>query len=156
MVADAPCSGIVPHMVLTDCIFCHNITTGSFDVVGRGERMLVVLDKQPINRGHVLVLPRRHAQDFSSLTREEVIELAVIAQRADRAIRAVFGGARTGTNLLMSNGESADQGVPHAHLHVIPRDEGDGYEFREDVTRYPLAPINGPEREALRRSIGLA
>ncbi|WP_144803201.1 HIT family protein [Curtobacterium sp. BH-2-1-1] len=141
-------------MALTDCVFCHNITTNSFDVIGRGQRTLVVLDQQPINRGHVLVLPLRHAPDLPSLTEDEVIEIAVVAQRADRAIRAVFDSTTTGTNLLMSNGESADQGVPHAHLHVIPRNEGDGYEFQEDVTRYPLAPIKGPEREALRRSIG--
>lgn len=141
-------------MALTDCVFCDNIATDSFDVVGRGRRTLAVLDRQPINRGHLLVLPLRHARDYASLTEEEVIEIAVVAQRADRAVRAVFGSAATGTNLLMSNGLSADQGVPHAHMHVIPREEGDGYEFREDVTRYPLAPIYDPEREDLRRLIG--
>jgi diadenosine tetraphosphate (Ap4A) HIT family hydrolase len=140
-------------MVGADCTFCRNIDAGSFDVVGSGPRTLVVLDRQPINRGHVLVLPRRHAEDFASLTEEEVVEVALLAQRADRAVRAVFGDVTTGTNLLMSNGASADQGVPHAHLHVIPRRVDDGYEFREDSSRYPLAPLDDDEREGLRRRI---
>lgn len=140
-------------MVGADCTFCRNIAAGSFDVVGSSERALVVLDRQPINRGHVLVLPRRHAEDLASLTEEEVVEVALLAHRADRGVRAVFGDVATGTNLLMSNGASADQGVPHAHLHVIPRQDGDGYEFREDLTRYPLVPLDDSEREGLRRHI---
>ncbi|MFS0730420.1 HIT domain-containing protein [Curtobacterium sp. 1P10AnD] len=140
-------------MVGADCTFCRNIADDSFDVVGSSERALVVLDRQPINRGHVLVLPRRHAEDLGSLTEEEVVEVALLAQRADRSVRAVFGDVTTGTNLLMSNGASADQGVPHAHLHVIPRRADDGYEFREDLTRYPLAPLDDDEREGLRRHI---
>ncbi|SDG88715.1 HIT domain-containing protein [Microbacterium sp. 77mftsu3.1] len=131
------------------CSFCRNIAEDGFDVVARGERVLAVLDRHPINRGHVLVIPLRHAPDLASLTSDEVIELALVAQAADRAIRDVLAATTTGTNLVMSNGEDADQGTPHAHLHVIPRQPGDGYEFREDATRYPLAPLSDGERAAL-------
>jgi diadenosine tetraphosphate (Ap4A) HIT family hydrolase len=137
-----------------DCAFCRNLTDGSFDVVGAGTTAVVVLDRQPINRGHVLVIPVRHAPDLASLTDQEATEMMVLAQRADRAVRAVFDPAATGTNLLMSNGPSADQDVPHAHLHVIPRQEGDGYEFREDLGRYPLPPLTQGERDDLRSRIG--
>ena len=131
------------------CSFCRNIAEDGFDVVARGERVLAVLDRHPINRGHVLVIPLRHAPDLASLTSDEVTELALVAQSADRAIRDVLAATTTGTNLVMSNGEDADQGTPHAHLHVIPRQPGDGYEFREDATRYPLAPLSDGERAAL-------
>lgn len=132
------------------CSFCQNIVEDGFDVVARGEHILAVLDRHPINRGHVLVIPLRHAPDLASLTADEVTELALIAQAADRAIRDVLASTTTGTNLVMSNGEDADQGTPHAHLHVIPRQPGDGYEFREDATRYPLEPLSDAERDALR------
>ncbi|WP_161578561.1 HIT family protein [Plantibacter flavus] len=131
------------------CGFCTNITEGTFDVVARGTGVIAVLDRHPINRGHVLVLPTRHAPDLTALHPTEISEMVVVAQRADRAIRNVFGNAVEGTNLLMSNGAAADQGVPHAHLHVIPRAIGDGYEFREDASRYPLVPLDAAERAAL-------
>jgi len=137
------------------CDFCTNISDGTFDVVARGRGVIAVLDRHPINRGHVLVLPTRHAADLAALHREEITEMAVVAQRADRAIRNVFGDAVEGTNLLMSNGAAADQGVPHAHLHVIPRATGDGYEFREDTSRYPLAPLDAVERAALTSELDL-
>ena len=110
---------------------------------------MVVLDKNPINRGHVLVIPQRHALDLAALTSEEVTEVALLAQRADQAIRRTFGASVEGTNLLMSNGSAADQGVLHAQLHVIPRSVGDGYEFREDYSRYPLGPLSPSERRDL-------
>ena len=135
------------------CSFCRNIDDDSFDVVAAGDRVIVIADSHPINRGHMLVLPTRHAADFASLTKEEVVEMALVAQQVDRAIRFVFGSATGGTNVLMSNGGAADQGVPHAHMHVIPRQEGDGYEFREDFSRYPLPPLTGRERDALRTEI---
>ena len=135
-----------------DCAFCRNIGAGTFDVIAAGERVLVVADAQPINRGHLLVLPIRHAPDLVALTADEVIEMALAAQRADRAIRSTFPSV-DGTNLVMSNGDAADQGVLHAHLHVIPRLEGDGYEFREDVSRYPLPPLTADERDALRAAV---
>ncbi|VXB60095.1 HIT family protein [Plantibacter sp. T3] len=131
------------------CDFCTNIAEGTFDVVARATGVIAVIDRHPINRGHVLVLPTRHAADLAALHQEEITEMAVVAQRADRAIRNVFGDAVEGTNLLMSNGAAADQGVLHAHLHVIPRATGDGYEFREDASRYPLVPLDAAERAAL-------
>jgi diadenosine tetraphosphate (Ap4A) HIT family hydrolase len=131
------------------CDFCTNLENGTFEMVAQGPTVVVVLDRHPINRGHVLVLPVRHTPDLASLEREEIVDLAVFAQRADRAIRTVFGSVVEGTNLVMSNGAAADQGVPHAHLHVIPRIAGDGYEFREDVSRYPLAALSAAERAAL-------
>ncbi|MCT9622023.1 HIT family protein [Curtobacterium sp. C2H10] len=106
-----------------DCDFCAALAADSFEVVVRG--------------------------DLAALDTREVTELALVAQRADRALRQVLGAAVEGTNLVMSNGSVADQGVPHAHLHVIPRASGDGYEFREDTSRYPVAPLDPADRAAI-------
>lgn len=131
------------------CDFCAHLAADSFDVVVRGDLVVAVLDSHPINPGHVLLLPIRHAPDLAALDDDEVVELALVAQRADRALRQVLGAAVEGTNLVMSNGAAADQGVPHAHLHVIPRVSGDGYEFREDTSRYPVAPLDPGDRAAI-------
>lgn len=132
-----------------DCYFCAPLAADSFEVVVRGDLVVAVLDRHPINPGHLLVLPLRHATDLAALDTREVTELALVAQRADRALRQVLGAAVEGTNLVMSNGSVADQGVPHAHLHVIPRASGDGYEFREDTSRYPVAPLDPADRAAI-------
>lgn len=106
-----------------DCDFCAALAADSFEVAVRG--------------------------DLAALDTREVTELALVAQRADRALRQVLGAAVEGTNLVMSNGSVADQGVPHAHLHVIPRASGIGYEFREDTSRYPVAPLDPADRAAI-------
>ena len=134
------------------CDFCAHLAADSFDAVVRGDLVVAVLDSHPINPGHVLVLPIRHAPDLAALDDVEVVELALVAQRADRALRQVLGAAVEGTNLVMSNGAAADQGVPHAHLHVIPRVSGDGYEFREDTSRYPVAPHDPQTERRSRRT----
>ncbi|WP_156109894.1 HIT family protein, partial [Cryobacterium sp. MLB-32] len=87
--------------------------------------------------------------DLSSLTLDELVEAAIVAQRVDRALRVVLGVEVEGTNLHMSNGSSAGQDVMHAHLHVIPRSAGDGLELREDLSRYPHPPLTRDERSAI-------
>ena len=136
-----------------DCSFCHHIEAGTFDVIATGELSLVVADADPVYRGHLVVVPLRHAPDLASLTTQEWTEMALAAQRADLGIREALGTSVEGTNLVMSNGSVADQGVPHAHLHVIPRQEGDGFEFREDAGRYPLPALTEAERVALSAAV---
>lgn len=154
IVFGGPCRNVSsPNVADDECAFCQNIAENQFDVIARGSHSLVVLDKHPINRGHILVIPIRHALDLASMTTAEVAEVALFAQAADRAIRRVLDAA-VATNLLMSNGPAADQGVPHAHLHVIPREPGDGYEFREDYARYPLEALTEFERESLVEEVG--
>lgn len=133
----------------SQCVFCTHLQDETFDVVVNGSRIVAVYDRHPINRGHLLIIPRRHVSDLASLDAEEIAEMALLAQRCDRALRSALGQAVEGTNLLMSNGRAADQDVPHAHMHVIPRSNGDGYEFREDLTRYPLEPLLDNERRAI-------
>lgn len=52
-----------------------------------------------------------------------------VAQRLARAQKAALPNC-TGINLLLSDGEVAEQEVPHTHFHVIPREDGDGFGWR--------------------------
>lgn len=136
-----------------DCSFCEALRgRGDAGVIFEGRSVVVLLDRAPINRGHLLVIPRRHARDLLELTPDEVHEMALCAQRGALALRSTLGV--DASNLVMSNGEAADQDVPHAHLHVVPRQEGDGYTFVEDTSRYPLVPLTGAERADLVSGFG--
>ena len=84
------------------------------------------MDIQPINPGHVLVAPSRHAPSLADLKEEESARMLNVAQRLATALRN-SGVKCEGVNLFLADGEAAGQEVFHAHLHVFPRYEGDGF-----------------------------
>jgi histidine triad (HIT) family protein len=79
----------------------------------------------PLNQGHALVVPVRHAPSLAELDPEDGAEMFRVAQRVAAAIRA--SGLRCeGINFIYDDGAAAMQTVFHAHLHVVPRFFGDG------------------------------
>jgi diadenosine tetraphosphate (Ap4A) HIT family hydrolase len=79
-------------------------------------------DGFPISPGHTLVVPRRHEEDFK-LTAEEQSDLwslvAVVRERLQGSLHP------DGFNVGSNDGRAAGQTVSHAHVHVIPRFDGD-------------------------------
>jgi histidine triad (HIT) family protein len=102
--------------------------TAPASVVYRDERVMAFMDLQPINAGHVLVVPVQPARFLAELDASVAAHLFVIAQRVAQAIRD--SGLRcSGINMLLADGASAGQEVRRVHLHVFPRFEGDGFGF---------------------------
>jgi ATP adenylyltransferase len=78
----------------------------------------------PYNTGHVLLAPRRHVDDLSLLSAEELEELMRLAALATAVLREEY--APDGLNLGMNIGKAAGAGIAdHLHLHVLPRWGGD-------------------------------
>lgn len=122
------------------CIFCQIISeTKPASVVYRDERCLAFLDIRPINDGHLLVIPVRHAAHLADLDPDDGAHLFRIGQKLAGALRA-SGIPCEGVNLLLSDGRAAMQEVFHVHLHVIPRFAGDGFglRFGPGFGRHPL------------------
>ncbi len=111
----------------TDCIFC-KIAVGEIPAMRLGENALALafMDVKPIHPGHALVIPKDHHADLLAIPPETLAAMATLAQKTAAAISA--GLAPDGINLVMNNGIAAGQAVFHAHLHVIPRYDGDGFE----------------------------
>lgn len=107
-----------------DCLFCR-IVAGEIPatVVAEDEHTLAFMDINPATRGHVLVVPRAHAQDLLSIDSDDLRHVIVAAQRLAGAVKERLGAA--GVNLINSCGAAAWQTVFHFHIHVIPRYEGD-------------------------------
>jgi histidine triad (HIT) family protein len=95
-------------------------------IVFRDEQVIAVLDIQPVNQGHVLVMPIKPACFLHELDEQVAARLFVVARKISLAIRN-SGIPCTGINLFLADGASAGQEVPHVHLHVFPRYEGDGF-----------------------------
>ncbi|MFC7325737.1 HIT family protein [Halorubrum rutilum] len=108
-----------------DCIFC-SIVAGDIPArtVHETDDVLAFLDANPLARGHTLVIPKSHAQHLGDLDEDLASDLfAAVAELTPR-IRSTVGA--DGANVGINDGEAAGQEVPHVHVHVIPRFEGDG------------------------------
>ena len=127
-----------------DCIFCR-ILKGELEAsfVYRDDVCSAFMDIQPINAGHLLVIPNRHAPSLADLGAEEGAQIFRVAHRLSAALRK--SGVRCeGINFLLADGEAAMQEVFHVHLHVIPRFTGDGFGLK-----FPPGYFQKPEREEL-------
>ncbi len=107
-----------------DCIFC-KIVAGELpgQIVAEDARTVAFMDISPATRGHLLVVPRRHARDLLEVPPEDLHATIDLAQRMARRVHDRLGA--DGFNILSSRGEAAWQTVFHFHVHVIPRYEGD-------------------------------
>ena len=80
---------------------------------------IAIMDKYPIQLGHSLVMPKAHHEKIVDMSNDEVGELFSRVPVVARAILAATGA--DGFNIGQNNGKSANQIVPHVHVHVIPR-----------------------------------
>jgi len=108
-----------------DCIFCKIIRgeIPSFKV-HEDDDIFAFMDINPVNRGHVLVIPRHHGRDILETPGEWVGKTFAGAGRIARAVQKTV--EPDGINILQANGPGAKQSVFHLHVHVIPRFTGDG------------------------------
>jgi histidine triad (HIT) family protein len=117
-----------------NCVFC-KIRDGQIPSmkIHEDERTLVIMDINPLNQGHCLVLTKAHAATIFEADAADLQAAMASAQRVARAIRSAL--APDGLNILQANGVAAFQSVPHFHLHLIPRWTNDKKGFD-----WPLVP----------------
>ncbi len=92
-------------------------------VIDQTEHGIVIRDGYPVSPGHTLVIPRRHTDSFFDLSRTERDELFSLLERARGALEKEF--SPKGYNIGINDGPAAGQTVPHLHVHLIPRYDGD-------------------------------
>ncbi len=101
------------------CPFCQPL-----EVVAEHNSVFAIKDNYPVTKGHHLIIPFRHTENYFSMTDNEredatalLKELKSKLEEGDRTI--------TGFNIGMNSGETAGQTVMHSHIHLIPRRKGD-------------------------------
>jgi histidine triad (HIT) family protein len=102
-------------------------------------KVTAFMDIQPVNPGHVLLIPNQEAEFLHELQDDVCEHLMKIAKRISRAIRD-SGIVCEGINLLVADGEAAGQEVPHVHLHIFPRFKGDGFGLKHPERYFQLPP----------------
>ena len=131
-----------------NCIFCkilHNQAPAS--IIYRGEICTAFMDIQPVNPGHILVVPNRHAANLAGLEPLEGGQLFQIAQKMASALYQ-SGIPCEGVNFFLADGEAAFQDVFHVHLHVFPRFHGDGFRLKMNPKYEHLPERNELDRQA--------
>ena len=105
------------------CTFCQ-IAKGELPahVVHRDESVVAFLDRAPLLPGHVLVMPAQHVETLDDLPDDLVQPLFAAVRRTSIAVQKAL---RAEGSFVASN-TRVSQSVPHLHVHVVPRNKGDG------------------------------
>lgn len=109
-----------------DCVFCKIIKKeipASF--VYENDKSVAFLVIKPVNRGHLIVVPKHHCKDILEVPDEELKDVILTVKKVAKAV--VEAVKADGWNLQVNNGEAAGQVVMHSHFHVIPRFKTDGF-----------------------------
>jgi histidine triad (HIT) family protein len=108
-----------------DCIFCKIINNEIPSVkVYEDDSVFAFLDINPLNAGHLLVIPKAHAETIHEISEADFVAVATATHKLAAAVKKAL--SPDGINLMQLNGKAANQVVPHLHVHIVPRWSGDG------------------------------
>lgn len=107
---------------MNQCIFCNkeNIAT---DFVYEDEMVMAFMDMDPINEGHILLVPKNHYVDVDEVPDDVLAHLMIISKKIVSALKEIY---RPDGYSIMQNG-GAFNDIGHYHLHIFPRYDGDGF-----------------------------
>ncbi len=106
------------------CPFCEIADKHHHErIVASNKFAYVIRDGYPITNGHTLVIPRRHVGSFFELDEDEIAALLRLLSNQREELQAHL--QVTDYNIGINDGPLAGQTVPHCHIHLIPRNEGD-------------------------------
>lgn len=103
-----------------NCAFC----TKTFDdIIAENAHALAFYDHHPVNKGHAIIIPKRHFISLFDAREEEIIAMYRLIHYVQLKLDHEF--KPDGYNIGINIGETAGQSVMHLHIHLIPRYKGD-------------------------------
>lgn len=105
-----------------ECVFCHRdqIIT---DFVYEDDLVMAFMDMDPINEGHVLLIPKQHYLDVDEMPDDLLAHIMIVSKSIVKALKQVYHP--NGYSIMQNGGRFNDVG--HYHLHIFPRYENDGF-----------------------------
>lgn len=109
-----------------DCLFC-KIAKKEIpaSIIYEDKDFIAFLDISPVNKGHTLIMPKKHYPTFLDLPKKESSSINPLCQRIAASI--LKATKADGFNLILNNSPAAGQSVHHVHFHIIPRYSNDGH-----------------------------
>lgn len=124
---------------MINCIFCKIINRQlPASIIHEDDHVIAFMDIQPVNPGHILVVPKIHKELIAELNEDLTSRLFIVAAKINVAIRKSEIQSE-GINYFLADGEAAGQEVFHTHLHIFPRFRNDGFglKFHENYSKLP-------------------
>ena len=113
-----------------ECLFCSRDRLNPITVF-EDEIVVAFMDIDPINEGHILIMPQRHYLDVDEIPDEVLMHLTLISKRIVAALKKTYNP--DGYSIMQNGGVFNDVG--HYHMHIFPRykDDGFSWNFVEDT-----------------------
>jgi len=138
------------------CIFCQIISgkVASKNVYS-DEKCTAIMDINPANPGHILLLPNEHYGIMPLIPEEELGHLFMVAKAlAHASLKALEA---QGANIFVANGVTAGQKAQHFMIHVIPRKEGDNVKLdipENDISASDAKQLMDRLKPAIEKALG--
>lgn len=113
-----------------NCIFCE---TGEENYICENELSYAIYDKYPVNKGHVLIIPKRHFPNYFNATSDEIIAMNDLIHTVKEKLDIEYNP--DGYNIGVNVHEAAGQTIFHMHIHIIPRFIGDQEDPRGGIRK---------------------
>ena len=120
---------------MKDCIFCKIIKKEiSADIITEDNNFMAFLDRNPANQGHTLIIPKKHAKWIWNV--EKYGEYLEFTKKIAKTLQKAM---KTEWVIMVVAGDE----VPHAHIHLVPRWENDGFKFetRKEISKEEMKNI---------------
>jgi len=138
------------------CIFCHVISGKvASKKIYEDENCLAILDINPANPGHILLLPKEHYSIMPQLNDEDIAHLFIVAKHLSNVLLKAL--KVEGTNIFVANGIAAGQRAQHMMIHIIPRKENDGLDIsipQYDTTKDDINKVKDLLKKAIAKKTG--
>lgn len=123
------------------CIFCNYVNNKKF--IMENKLAVAIYDNFSVNKGHVLIIPKRHFANFFDSTEEEIAAFYDLIKRVKILLDKDHNP--DGYNIGININEAAGQTIFHLHIHLIPRYTGDVNNPRGGVRnlKKPLVEYDG-------------
>jgi len=118
-----------------DCIFC-KIIEGKIpcNKVYENKDVLAFLDMSPVNRGHVLIVPKKHSETLLDTDEQVLCKIIKATKKISNGVMKAVNA--NGINIIVNNFKAAGQIVPHMHMHIVPRFSSDGFTYTEPKKKF--------------------
>lgn len=132
---------------MENCIFC-KIIKGEIPSakVYEDKDVFSFLDIMPANKGHCLIIPKKHYESLIGIPDDYLSAMIKAAKKVAKALTLSVGNGAY--NIMMNNGKEAGQLVGHAHIHIIPRFKNDRLRLKWSHKKY-----NDKELESIQEKI---
>lgn len=110
------------------CIFC-DIAKHTLDanIVYDDNLIIAFLDSNPINEGHILIVPKKHYLDIDEIPEDITSHIMFVAKKIVTALKNTYHP--DGYSIMQNGGIFNDIG--HFHLHIFPRYSDDGFNWTD-------------------------